>query len=156
MRRTVYIYTGLILALLVLAGFAEALQAAELTTDSKVYKLGETVELTITNTGDEPITYPVVYQEITVDPTDWHGLKITNVKTGEVVVTYPKMLCYYKPFEPGESRTLLWNQTYSVYEDIPWQGTVGSPLNGQQVPPGKYIAKVLPDLEVTFRIIKHP
>ncbi len=135
--------------------FAEAVNAAELTTDKKVYKLGETIELTIANDGEEPVTYAVVPSEVTNDPASWHGLRIENIKTGEVVVIYPRLLTYYKPFMPGESRTLLWDQTYSVYEDIPGQGMVPSPKNGQPVPSGKYTATVIPDLKVTFRIIKH-
>jgi hypothetical protein len=155
MQRSSIIRLALVLVVGFLLGTVQALQGPELTTNKGIYNLRQPVKLTITNTGSDPVTYAVAYEKYTKNPTDWHGLTITNAVTGEIVVSWPRLLMYYKPFEPGEHRTLQWNQTYSVWEDGPSAGLTPSPLNGDQVPGGTYVARVLPDLEVSFIVLAH-
>ncbi len=65
----------------------------EITTDKETYGPGDTVRITVTNTGNEPLEFP----------NSALGLEIRNVETGEV---YPLVSAQVvTTLQPGESRT---------------------------------------------------
>ena len=65
----------------------------EITTDKETYGPGETVRITVTNTGNEPLEFP----------NSALGLEIRNAETGEV---YPlESAQVVTTLQPGESRT---------------------------------------------------
>jgi hypothetical protein len=85
------------------------------TTDRTVYSPGEIVNITISNTGEIPLTFP----------NSALGLNIRSMQTN---VTYPIFSAQViSTLNPNDSRSVIWDQ-------------IGS--NGTQVPPGDYIASV--------------
>lgn len=85
------------------------------TTDRTVYSPGEIVNITISNTGQIPLTFP----------NSALGIDIRNLQTNE---TYPIFSAQViTTLNPNDSRSVIWDQTGS---------------NGTQVPLGNYIASV--------------
>jgi hypothetical protein len=86
-----------------------------MTTDKSVYSPGETVNVTITNTGIEPLTFPNAAL----------GLTISNVATNQ---TYPIFSAQMiTTLDGNESRSVTW-------------GPIS--LNRSEVPPGDYVASL--------------
>jgi hypothetical protein len=86
-----------------------------MTTDKTVYSPGETVNVTITNTGIEPLTFPNAAL----------GLTISNVATNQ---TYPIFSAQMiTTLDANESRSVTW-------------GPISS--NRSEVPPGDYVASL--------------
>lgn len=85
------------------------------TSDRTVYSPGEIVNITISNTGQIPLTFP----------NSALGIDIRNLQTNE---TYPIFSAQViTTLNPNDSRSVIWDQTGS---------------NGTQVPLGDYIASV--------------
>lgn len=99
-----------------------------MTTDKTGYSPGETVNVTITNTGIEPLTFPNAAL----------GLTISNVATNQ---TYPIFSAQMiTTLDANESRSVTW-------------GPISS--NRSEVPPGEYVASLTSGgstEEVTFII----
>ena len=102
-----------------------------MTTDKTVYPPGETVNFTITNTGEEPLTFP----------NSALGLTIRKLAANESYPIYSAQVI--TTLNPNDSRSVNWDQ-------------VGP--NGNLVPPGDYIASLRSGsatADVTFSITKH-
>lgn len=85
------------------------------TTDKTVYSPGETVNITISNTGEKPLIFP----------NSALGLTIRSIQTNE---TYPIFSAQViTTLNPNDSRSVTWDQIR---------------LNGTQVPSGDYIASL--------------
>ena len=85
------------------------------TTDKTVYSPGETVNITISNTGEKPLIFP----------NSALGLTLKSIQTNE---TYPIFSAQViTTLYPNDSRSVTWDQ-------------IG--LNGTQVPSGDYIASL--------------
>jgi uncharacterized membrane protein len=101
-----------------------------MTTDKTVYSPGETVNITISNTGEAPLTFPNAAL----------GLTIRNVATNQ---TYPIFSAQViTVLNPNDSRSVTW-------------GPISS--NGSKVPPGDYVASLSSGAsteDVTFLISK--
>jgi hypothetical protein len=101
-----------------------------MTTDQTIYSPGETVNFTMTNTGEEPLTFP----------NSALGLMIRNLATNESYPIYSAQVI--TTLNPNESSSVIWD-------------TVAS--NGNLVPPGDYIASVMSGSSTTnviFSIVK--
>jgi hypothetical protein len=101
-----------------------------MTTDQTIYSPGETVNFTMTNTGEEPLTFP----------NSALGLMIRNLATNESYPIYSAQII--TTLNPNESSSIIWD-------------TVAS--NGNLVPPGDYIASVISGSSTTnviFSIVK--
>jgi len=101
-----------------------------MTTDQNIYSPGETVNITMTNTGEEPLTFP----------NSALGLMIRNLATNESYPIYSAQVI--TTLNPNESSSVIWD-------------TVAS--NGNPVPPGDYIASVRSGSSTTnviFSIVK--
>ena len=101
-----------------------------MTTDQNIYSPGETVNITMTNTGEEPLTFP----------NSALGLMIRNLATNESYPIYSAQVI--TTLNPNESSSVIWD-------------TVAS--NGNLVPPGDYIASVMSGSSTTnviFSIVK--
>jgi len=101
-----------------------------MTTDMTIYSPGETVNFTMTNTGEEPLTFP----------NSALGLMIRNLATNESYPIYSAQVI--TTLNPNESSSIIWD-------------TVAS--NGNLVPPGDYIASVMSGSSTTnviFSIVK--
>jgi hypothetical protein len=101
-----------------------------MTTDQTIYSPGETVNFTMTNTGEEPLTFP----------NSALGLMIRNLATNESYPIYSAQVI--TTLNPNESSSVIWD-------------TVAS--NGNPVPPGDYIASVMSGSSTTnviFSIVK--
>lgn len=86
-----------------------------MTTDKTVYSPGETVNITITNTGTETLTFPNAAL----------GLTIGNVETNQ---TYPIFSAQViTTIDPNASKSVTW-------------GPIS--LNASEVPPGNYVASL--------------
>ncbi len=86
-----------------------------LPSDKTVYSPGETVNITISNTGEKPLIFP----------NSALGLTIRSIQTNE---TYPIFSAQViTTLNPNDSRSVTWDQ-------------IG--LNGTQVPSGDYIASL--------------
>jgi hypothetical protein len=86
-----------------------------MTTDKTIYSPGETVNFTMTNTGEEQLTFP----------NSALGLMIRNLATNESYPIYSAQVI--TTLNPNESSSVIWD-------------TVAS--NGNPVPPGDYIASL--------------
>jgi hypothetical protein len=101
-----------------------------MTTDQNIYSPGETVNITMTNTGEEPLTFP----------NSALGLMIRNLATNESYPIYSAQVI--TTLNPNESSSVIWD-------------TVAS--NGNPVLPGDYIASVRSGSSTTnviFSIVK--
>ena len=101
-----------------------------MTTDQNIYSPGETVNITMTNTGEEPLTFP----------NSALGLMIRNLATNESYPIYSAQVI--TTLNPNESSSVIWD-------------TVAS--NGNPVPLGDYIASVRSGSSTTnviFSIVK--
>ena len=101
-----------------------------MTTDQTIYSPGETVNFTMTNTGEEPLTFP----------NSALGLMIRNLATNESYPIYSAQVI--TTLNPNESSSVIWD-------------TVAS--NGNLVPLGDYIASVMSGSSTTnviFSIVK--
>ena len=101
-----------------------------MTTDQNIYSPGETVNITMTNTGEEPLTFP----------NSALGIMIRNLATNESYSIYSAQVI--TTLNPNESSSVIWD-------------TVAS--NGNPVPPGDYIASVRSGSSTTnviFSIVK--
>jgi hypothetical protein len=101
-----------------------------MTTDQNIYSPGETVNITMTNTGEEPLTLP----------NSALGLMIRNLATNESYPIYSAQVI--TTLNPNESSSVIWD-------------TVAS--NGNPVPPGDYIASLRSGSSTTnviFSIVK--
>ena len=101
-----------------------------MTTDQNIYSPGETVNITMTNTGEEPLTFP----------NSALGLMIRNLATNESYPIYSAQVI--TTLNPNESSSVIWD-------------TVAS--NGNLVPLGDYIASVMSGSSTTnviFSIVK--
>jgi cytoskeletal protein RodZ len=101
-----------------------------MTTDQNIYSPGETVNITMTNTGEEPLTFP----------NSALGLMIRNLATNESYPIYSAQVI--TTLNPNESSSVIWD-------------TVAS--NGNMVPLGDYIASVMSGSSTTnviFSIVK--
>ena len=103
-------------------------QAIAMTTDKSAYSRGEVVNITISNTGTEPLTFPNAAL----------GLRIENSKTHE---TYPLLSAQViTTLDSGGKKSINWDQTNS---------------NGKNVRAGNYTASTwtgLLNANVTFAI----
>ena len=86
-----------------------------MTTDQTIYSPGETVNFTMTNTGEEPLTFP----------NSALGLMIRNLATNESYPIYSAQVI--TTLNPNESSSVIWDPVAS---------------NGNPVPPGDYIASL--------------
>jgi hypothetical protein len=86
-----------------------------MTTDQTIYSPGETVNFTMTNTGEEPLTFP----------NSALGLMIRNLATNESYPIYSAQVI--TTLNPNESSSVIWDIVAS---------------NGNPVLPGDYIASV--------------
>jgi hypothetical protein len=101
-----------------------------MTTDQTIYSPGETVNFTMTNTGEEPLTFP----------NSALGLMITNLATNESYPIYSAQVI--TTLNPNESSSVIWDIVAS---------------NGNPVLPGDYIASVRSGSSTTnviFSIVK--
>lgn len=101
-----------------------------MTTDKTVYSPRETVNFTMTNTGDEPLTFP----------NSALGLMIRNLATNESYPIYSAQVI--TTLNPNESSSVIWDPVAS---------------NGNPVPPGDYIASLRSGSSTTnviFSIVK--
>jgi hypothetical protein len=101
-----------------------------MTTDQTIYSPGEAVNFTMTNTGEEPLTFP----------NSALGLMIRNLATNESYPIYSAQVI--TTLNPNESSSVIWD-------------TVAS--NGNPVLPGDYIASVRSGSSTTnviFSIVK--
>jgi hypothetical protein len=101
-----------------------------MTTDKTIYSPRETVNFTMTNTGEEPLTFP----------NSALGLMIRNLATNESYPIYSAQVI--TTLNPNESSSVIWD-------------TVAS--NGNPVPPGDYIASLRSGSSTTnviFSIVK--
>ena len=86
-----------------------------MTTDQNIYSPGETVNITMTNTGEEPLTFP----------NSALGIMIRNLATNESYPIYSAQVI--TTLNPNESSSVIWDPVAS---------------NGNPVPLGDYIASV--------------
>ena len=101
-----------------------------MTTDQNIYSPGETVNITMTNTGEEPLTFP----------NSALGLMIRNLATNESYPIYSAQVI--TTLNPNESSSVIWDPVAS---------------NGNPVPPGDYVASLSPgpsSTNVIFSIVK--
>ena len=101
-----------------------------MTTDKTVYSPGETVNFTMTNTGEEPLTFP----------NSALGLMIRNLVTNESYPIFSAQVI--TTLNPNESSSVIWDAVAS---------------NGNPVPLGDYIASVgsgSSTTNVIFSIVK--
>jgi cytoskeletal protein RodZ len=101
-----------------------------MTTDQNIYSPGETVNITMTNTGEEPLTFP----------DSALGLMIRDLATNESYPIYSAQVI--TTLNPNESSSVIWD-------------TVAS--NGNPVRLGDYIASVRSGSSTTnviFSIVK--
>ena len=101
-----------------------------MTTDQTIYSSGETVNFTMTNTGEEPLTFP----------NSALGLMIRNLATNESYPIYSAQVI--TTLNPNESSSVIWDPVAS---------------NGNPVPPGDYVASLSPgpsSTNVIFSIVK--
>jgi hypothetical protein len=101
-----------------------------MTTDKTIYSPGETVNFTMTNTGEEPLTFP----------NSALGLLIRNLETNESYPIYSAQVI--TTLNPNESSSVIWDPVAA---------------NGNPVPPGDYIASVgsgSSTTNVIFSIVK--
>ena len=101
-----------------------------MTTDKTIYSLGETVNFTMTNAGEEPLTFP----------NSALGLLIRNLATNESYPIYSAQVI--TTLNPNESSSVIWDPVAS---------------NGNPVPPGDYIASLRSGSSTTnviFSIVK--
>ena len=101
-----------------------------MTTDQNIYSPGETVNFTMTNTGEEPLTFP----------NSALGLMIRNLATNESYPIYSAQVI--TTLNPNESSSVIWDPVAS---------------NGNPVPLGDYIASVRSGSSTTnviFSIVK--
>ena len=101
-----------------------------MTTDKTVYSPGEKVNFTMTNTGEEPLTFP----------NSALGLMIRNLLTNESYPIYSAQVI--TTLNPNESSSVIWDQESS---------------NGSPVPLGDYIGSIRSgsaSTDVTFSIIR--
>ena len=101
-----------------------------MTTDQNIYSPGETVNITMTNTGEEPLTFP----------NSALGLMIRNLATNESYPIYSAQVI--TTLNPNESSSVIWDPVAS---------------NGNPVPPGDYIASLRSGSSTTnviFSIVK--
>ena len=101
-----------------------------MTTDMTIYSPGETVNITMTNTGEEPLTFP----------NSALGLMIRNLATNESYPIYSAQVI--TTLNPNESSSVIWDPVAS---------------NGNPVPPGDYIASLSSEsspTNVIFSIVK--
>jgi hypothetical protein len=101
-----------------------------MTTDQNIYSPGETVNITMTNTGEEPLTFP----------NSALGLMIRNLATNESYPIYSAQVI--TTLNPNESSSVIWDIVAS---------------NGNPVIPGDYIASVRSGSSTTnviFSIVK--
>jgi flagellar hook assembly protein FlgD len=96
-------------------GSSGSLSVLVITTNEASYRIGEPVTITIKNIGDETLTFP----------NSAMGLKIQNTNTGQIYNIAAAEVT--TELEPGESRTLTWNQNDG---------------NGNSIPAGDYTATV--------------
>ena len=101
-----------------------------MTTDKTIYSPGETVNFTMTNTGEEPLTFP----------NSALGLMIRNLATNESYPIYSAQVI--TTLNPNESSSVIWDPVAS---------------NRNPVPPGDYVASLSPgpsSTNVIFSIVK--
>lgn len=101
-----------------------------MTTDQNIYSPGETVNITMTNTGEEPLTFP----------NSALGIMIRNLATNESYPIYSAQVI--TTLNPNESSSVIWDPVAS---------------NGNPVPLGDYIASVgsgSSTTNVIFSIVK--
>lgn len=101
-----------------------------MTTDQNIYSPGETVNITMTNTGEEPLTFP----------NSALGIMIRNLATNESYPIYSAQVI--TTLNPNESSSVIWDPIAS---------------NGNPVPLGDYIASVgsgSSTTNVIFSIVK--
>lgn len=101
-----------------------------MTTDQNIYSPGETVNITMTNTGEEPLTFP----------NSALGIMIRNLATNESYSIYSAQVI--TTLNPNESSSVIWDPIAS---------------NGNPVPLGDYIASVgsgSSTTNVIFSIVK--
>jgi hypothetical protein len=101
-----------------------------MTTDQNIYSPGETVNITMTNTGEEPLTFP----------NSALGIMIRNLATNESYSIYSAQVI--TTLNPNESSSVIWDPVAS---------------NGNPVPLGDYIASVgsgSSTTNVIFSIVK--
>src|SRR4029078_8809258 len=104
--------------------------AVIMTTDRTIYSPGETVNFTMTNTGEDPLTFP----------NSALGLMIRNLATNESYPIYSAQVI--TTLNPNESSSVIWDQESS---------------NGSPVPLGDYIGSIRSgsaSTDVTFSIIR--
>jgi hypothetical protein len=111
---------------------APAPQAAgTLRTNKNVYKPGETVVFTLTNTSPEPMTYPSISYYPVVVREETNG-KETVVRELPAIV-----LDALGVIEPGDAKTWEWDQR----EYHTWYDERDPRVEGKQVPSGRYFAR---------------
>lgn len=101
-----------------------------MTTDKTIYSPGETVNFTMTNTGEEPLTFP----------NSALGLLIRNLATNESYPIYSAQVI--TTLNPNESSSVIWDPVAA---------------NGNSSPPGDYIASLRSGSSTTnviFTIVK--
>ena len=101
-----------------------------MTTDQNIYSPGETVNITMTNTGEEPLTFP----------NSALGIMIRNLATNESYPIYSAQVI--TTLNPNESSSVIWDPIAS---------------DGNPVPLGDYIASVgsgSSTTNVIFSIVK--
>ena len=96
-------------------GSSGSLSVLVITTNEARYRIGEPVTITIKNIGDETLTFP----------NSAMGLKIQNTNTGQIYNIAAAQVT--TELEPGELRTMTWNQNDG---------------NGNNIPAGDYTATV--------------
>jgi flagellar hook assembly protein FlgD len=96
-------------------GSSGSLSVLVITTNEARYRIGEPVTITIKNIGDETLTFP----------NSAMGLKIQNTNTGQIYNIAAAEVT--TELEPGELRTMTWNQNDG---------------NGNNIPAGDYTATV--------------
>ena len=101
--------------------------ALQISTDKKIYNLGEMVTITVKNNGNETALLP----------NGALGIGIKNLDTGKSYRIIATQALVH--LEPGESKSIGWNQ---------------NDAEGEQAIPGNYRASVNPDSFADFKIQK--
>lgn len=152
MKRIITLLAAVMLCMMavpMVASFAGAKPMDEnglrVSTDKQHYEFGESVVITITNTGDDQVyVHPHIDQD---------GV-IANKHTGEVVkMNTPYFTDDVMILKPGQSFTWTWEQTYYIWTRI--DGTVVfSRITGMPVPGGVYEISIW-DIDTKF-VIEQP
>jgi hypothetical protein len=105
-------------------------QLVAIYTDKPTYKIGDIVNITIINTGTEPLTFPNAVLGLTIQNTDSH--EKFSLLSAQVITV----------LDSGGTKSAKWDQKDS---------------NGQQVGPGNYTASISTGLltaNTTFSILQ--